>query len=333
MNYTHQYRQDLISGKWIIMANNRHQRPDQFQKSFSFPSSSRDPGHNPFHPIVSELDHNEQVNLVMRDESGEGIVYNVANKFPIVRNDITLRKEEEGPYQAYRGYGTHELFIYKDPHLPVRDFSEKRIQAMFQAFQKRSLQLMHDQPLKHIFIFHNDGYRAGASVVHPHSQLLASTIVPQSICQMLSTTQEYHNRHKRSAFTVMLNHEREDGRRIVAENDDFLALCPYASENPYQIDIFPKEHKPHFPFISEDAHQDLAQIYKHVLQLHYHTLGELDYNMYLFTAPCDGKGHEYFRWFIRLIPQVSIPGGYESGVDMPVCTVLPEQAAEELTAL
>lgn len=325
-----EYRQDLLSGEWVIMSANRTARPNHFKVTRPQATTNISEMVNPFLPIVTEQDTPEEIPMVVRDGRGQGVVYTVINKFPMVHMEYPSKSLAEGPYTGHSAYGSHELFVYRDPELPVRDFSLKKMEHVFEAFQKRSLELMHSDGLNHIFIFHNHGEGGGASITHPHSQLIASPIIPDGIERMLTGAAQYYKSHKRSLFAVMVNYEQEHKKRIIFENDDMIALCPYASRSAFEVEIIPKEHKPHFPFIVPSVRKSLAEAYKHVLQAYFRTLGDIDYNMYLYTAPCDGKPYEYFRWFIRISPKLSRLGGYETGADTDVCTVFPEQAAETL---
>lgn len=325
-----EFRQDLLSGEWIIVSANRTARPNHFKIRHPQPMTNISEVVNPFLPIVNEEDAAEEVALVVRDGRGQGVVYVVGNKFPMVHLAYPSKKLSEGPYTGHSAHGSHELFVYKDSQLPVRDFSLKKMDKVFEAFQKRSLELMHSDTVNHVFIFHNHGEGAGASITHPHSQLIAAPIIPDGIERMLTGAAKYYKSHKRSLFAVMLDYEREHKKRIIFENDDVIALCPYASRSAFEVEIIPKEHKPHFPFIVPSVRKNLAEAYKYVLQAYARALGEVDYNMYIYTAPCDGKSYEYFRWFVRISPKLSRLGGYESGADTDVCTVFPEQAAEIL---
>ncbi len=325
-----EFRQDLLSGEWILVSANRTARPNHFKITHSQPTTNISQLVNPFLPIVNEESDSEEVVMVVRDGRGQGVVYNVLNKYPMVHLDYPRKSLSEGPYRGHSAYGSHEVFIYKDPNLPIRDFSLKKMGYMFEAFQKRSLELMHSDGIEYIFIFHNHGQDAGASIMHPHSQLIASPIIPDGIERMLIGAEKYYKAHKRSLFAVMLDYEREYKKRIIFENDDVIALCPYASRCAFEVEIIPKEHKPHFPFIVQSVRDSLAEAYKYVLQSYFRALGEVDYNMYLYTAPCNGKPYDYFRWFVRLSPKLSRLGGYETGADTDVCTVFPEQAAEVL---
>ncbi len=327
----HEYRQDPISNEWVVVAGKRLDRPNNF-KTITTPETKTDLSAvvDPLQPIVEERAEDEVVNMVLRDADGVGQVYNVMNKFPLVSGEGTFDDTDEGPYQSYSGYGSHELFVYREADQPIRDFSVKKMDMMFEAFQKRSLEVMHDRTIRYVFVFHNHGKQAGATLKHPHSQLVASPIVPDGVERMVAGAEQYYVSNKRSVFSSIIDHERDKSTRVVAENDDFIALAPYASKTAFEVEILPKEHKPQFAFITPEERLQLAEMYKHVLEAQYRVLGEVDYNMYIYTAPCDGKDYRSFRWFVRLSPRVSIWGGYESGADMDVCTVFPEDAASLL---
>jgi len=325
-----EFRQDLLSQEWVMMSANRINRPNHYRVIRPDSTTNISQVINPFLPIVTEKEHDEEVLLVVRDSSKKGVVYVVPNAYPAVVDSISSSPVSEGPYIGHTAHGCHELFIYKDPELPVRDFSIQKIDMMFEAFQKRSLERMHQKSIKYIFIFHNHGQNAGATISHPHSQLIASPIIPDGIERMLLGAKKYFNAHKKSLFAVVVDYERKLQKRVIFENEDMLVVCPYASRVAFEVEIIPKEHLPQFAFIIPSVRKNLAKAYQFVLKSYYRSLGDVDYNMYLFTAPCTGRTYEYFRWFVRLSPRIHYLGGYETGADTDVCTVFPEQAAEIL---
>jgi UDPglucose--hexose-1-phosphate uridylyltransferase len=128
----------------------------------------------------------------------------------------------------------------------------------------------------------------------------------------------------------MLDWEIKEKKRIVFENNNFLALCPFASKTAFEVIITPKKHLSYFENITEEEKKDLAEALRLVLKKINKALGNPDYNFYLHTAPCDGEKHNYYHWHWTILPKTSTWGGFEMGTRMEISTIEPEKAAEYL---
>lgn len=326
---TQEFRQDPFTGEWVLVSTNRNHRPHTLvSANFNFSDVSK--LINPFQNIVNGSSK-EKVLLELKDIDNNPQIFVVNNKYPLLREIDLPLYQTYGPYYFVEGEGHHELVIYKDPETPIRNFSIKNLALMFQAFRDRTLVLMKQKHIRYISIIHNNGYKAGASVAHPHSQIIATPIVPDGIERIIEGARLYYRSNNRDLAQVIIDFEQEDNRRLIAENNEFIALAPYASRMAYEVEIYPKSPQAHFAYINLTELNSLARIYKKILQSYYSNLGDIDYNMAIITAPVDGNLYKGFRWFVRLTPRVSFAGGYEVGTDTDVCIVSPELAAEILS--
>lgn len=325
---TQEFRQDPFTGEWILVSTNRSRRPYTLVSAdFNFSDVSK--LINPFQDIVTGKSK-EKILLELKDMDGDTQVFIVKNKYPLLKDiDLPLYKTI-GPYYYVEGEGDHELVIYRDADTPIRNFSIKNLILMFRAFKSRSLALMKQKHIRYISIIHNHGYKAGASIAHPHSQIIATPIVPDGIERIAEGSRLYYRSNNRDLAQVVIDYEQEAKVRIIDENDDFIAFAPYASRAAYEIEIYPKTAQAHFSYIKLTELNNLARLYKKILQKYYSKLGDIDYNMSIITAPVDGNLYKGFRWFIRITPRMGFAGGYEIGTDTDICIVSPELAAEVL---
>lgn len=325
---TQEFRQDPFTNEWVLVSTDRMNRPHSLVvPTLNFSDASKLV--NPFSDIVKGGAKNE-ILLELKDAENQSQVFVVKNKYPLLREMERPVYRTEGPYYLVEGEGNHELVIYRDPDTPIRNFAIKNISLMFQAFRTRSLALMQQKHIRYVSIIHNHGYKAGASVAHPHSQIIATPIVPDGIERIIEGARLYHRSNNRDLAQVIIDFEQETKNRLIFENDDFIAFAPYASKMAYEIEIYPKYSNPHFAYIKSGELHSLSKIYKRILQAYYAHLGDIDYNMSIITAPVDGNLYPGFRWFIRLSPRVSFAGGYEIGTDTDICVVAPEITAEIL---
>ncbi|KKQ96740.1 MAG: Galactose-1-phosphate uridylyltransferase [Parcubacteria group bacterium GW2011_GWC2_39_11] len=124
--------------------------------------------------------------------------------------------------------------------------------------------------------------------------------------------------------------EIKNRERVVFENKEFMAVCPFASKMAFQVIISPKKHLSMFEEITEEEKLQLAEAFQIILGKIYKGLNDPPYNFYLHSAPCDGKDHSYYHWHWTILPKTSIWAGFEIGARMEISTIEPERAAEYL---
>jgi UDPglucose--hexose-1-phosphate uridylyltransferase len=325
---TQEFRQDIFTSEWVLVSTNRNYRPHTL-----IPNEDRSSNLSglidPFSDIVSGKSK-EKILLELQDDSQESQIFVVKNQYPLLKDITSTVYETEGPYNFVAGEGHHEVVIYREVDIQIRDFSIKKLALMFKAFQIRSLSLMSNKQIRYIAVVHNHGYKAGASILHPHSQIIATPIVPDGIERIIEGVEKYHRSNNRDLAQVIIDYEQTAKTRVVVENDYFIAIAPYASRVAYEVEIYPKYPQAHFAYSNQTELYNLAKIYKLILKSYYEKIGNIDYNMTIITAPVDGNLYKGFRWFIRITPRMNFVGGYEIGTDTDICVVSPEIATEIL---
>jgi UDPglucose--hexose-1-phosphate uridylyltransferase len=325
---TQEFRQDIFTGEWVLVSTNRNHRPHTLITNEA-QASNLSNLINPFADIVSGKSKDE-VLLELKDEQNESQIFIVKNKYPLLKDIKETVYNTEGPYNFVVSEGVHEVVIYKDSEIQIRDFSIKKLALMFKAFQARSLSLMSNKQIRYIAIVHNHGQKSGATIQHPHSQIIATPIVPDGIERIIEGIQKYHRSNNRDLAQVIIDYEQTAKIRVIVENDYFIAIAPYASRVAYEVEIHPKYPQTHFAYSNQTELYNLGKIYKIILKSYYEKIGDIDYNMNIITAPVDGNLYKGFRWFIRLTPRINFVGGYEVGTDTDICVVSPEKTAEIL---
>ena len=140
------------------------------------------------------------------------------------------------------GIGAHEVIIETNDHnATLATLPPKKIEDVLWAFRDRILDLKKDKRFKYILIFKNHGEAAGASLEHAHSQLIALPIVPIYVAEEIEGAKQYYIYKERCVFCDIVQQETEAGIRVVAENDDFLTIAPYAPRFPFETWILPKQ--------------------------------------------------------------------------------------------
>lgn len=334
-------RLDTITKNWVVVASKRSSRPEDF----SIKKKVLEENHHSCafcHLGIQEKPkliylNNEHHNEVVKDGQSGSVdwvdnwdVIVLSNKYPAFSPGNVLNKKEIGPYYVMDGIGFQEVIITRDHYSPVAKLSLGVIKKMVDAYQERYLDLMNEKLVNYISIFQNHGYEAGASIVHPHSQIIAVPVFDPSLIDSIEGAKRYYQKYQECGHCVQLKWDLKNSQRIIFENDKFVALCPFASRTAFEIKIIPKEHQPYFERIKDDDKWQLAQILKVVLGALYDSLNDPSYNYYIHTAPCDGKNYDFYHWHLTILPRTSRLAGFEFSTGIDVCTLEPEKAAEIL---
>ena len=187
--------------------------------------------------------------------------------------------------------------------------------------------------MRYILIFHNSGRDAGASLYHPHSQIISMPILPPDVSRSINGSHNFYKEHKERVYDVLMKWEKEHGNRIIYENDLFLAFCPFVSKTPYEVRIFSRDSHAHFEKMPDEFDKYLEDVLLAVLKKIKKSLGDPPYNLFIHTAPAETdleSVHEFYSWHIEILPKVKITAGFEIGTGVDINMVDPDQAAELL---
>jgi len=330
-------RFDLISKDWVVIATGRAKRPEMFKKERRIikevPKEKC-----PFCQIETQ----ESPTLIFANgkkspyKIGEKIPSNwttivIPNKFPAFLPYSKLKEKIEGGlYQTMNAVGFCELVITKDHKKSLALLPVENVKEVIDSYQERYLTLMKEKFVNYISIFHNEGAEAGASQSHSHSQIITTPLIDIDLEEALLNSKKYYKTEKKCIYCQMNGWEIKTKKRIVFENKEFLAVCPFASKTAFEVIISPKKHLPYFEKITENEKWELAKILKTVLFKLYKGLNNPAYNFYLHTAPCDGKPYPYYHWHWTILPKTATWAGFEIGTRMEISTIEPEKAANYL---
>jgi UDPglucose--hexose-1-phosphate uridylyltransferase len=320
-------RRDPLSRRWVIMASERAQRP----KDYAPHPLEGPPSFDPFaegneDKTPPEVAAYRQPGTLPNQPGWTTRV--VPNKYPALQVEGNLHKEGLGIYDRMEGIGAHEIIIETPDCAPsFSHLPPGRIADILWMYRDRLLDLQKDRRIKHATIFKNVGRDAGATLYHTHSQLIATPVVPVVIEQKLKACEEYQQFRGRCLFEDLLRQEEEDGSRIVADGDHFVAFCPYASRFPFETWIVPRVSVSHFESSPRPLLDEMARILKNVLLRLETGLERPAYNFMLFTAPFGLAPTDAFRWHLEIIPRLTNVAGFEWGTGFYINPVPPEEAA------
>jgi len=323
-------RKDPITGRWVIIATDRAKRPNDFLRQ---PVTSRTqlvcpfcPGNEPKTPpeVLAYRDSGG------RDEPGWR-VRAFPNKFPVLGIHGDLNRQGEGMYDKMNGIGAHEVIVETPDHLAtLGEMPERQIEEMLWAFRDRINDLKRDRRFRYILLFKNHGEAAGASLEHPHSQLIALPVIPKRVKEEVDGSRLFYDLKERCIYCDIIRHETSAGTRLVMETDRFTVLEPYAPRFPFETWILPKAHASHFEDSDAATFQNMAWVLRSTMRKMEKVLERPAYNFIVHTAPVQEVPLLHYHWHVEIIPKLTKVAGFEWGTGFYINPTPPEESAKFL---
>ena len=232
-----------------------------------------------------------------------------------------------GPYQAADGVGFHEVIVTKSHTKDIPEFSLAQVKELLDMYHARYIALKDEEFVNHISIFKNKGPKAGATIAHPHSQLIATPITDPDITGSLEGSLRYFEQNKKCIHCEMLAWDRQNKKRIVYENEEYTVVCPFASRVAFEMRIYPRKHASYFERTTDKQRELLGDALLAAMQKLSRALKDPDYNYFLHTAPADGGNYDHYHWHWEILPKTSTWAGFELGTGIEISTIEPESAA------
>jgi len=324
-------RKDPVTGRWVIIATDRAKRPSDFVREkveirgsgfcpFCYGNESKTP------PEILAYRSNGGA----KDTPGWSLRV-VPNKFPALGIEGTLNRQGEGLYDKMNGIGAHEVIIETPDHnLTLATMPVHGIEDVLWAFRDRILDLKKDRRFKYILIFKNHGDAAGASLEHTHSQLIALPVVPKRVLEEVDGAKEYYTFKERCVFCDIIRQESDSGVRVIGENQDFVALSPFAPRFPFEMWLLPKSHRSAFEESQKSEFEQLSSILKDMLMRLDKVLDHAAYNYVIHTSPFPDVSNDHYHWHFEIMPKLTKVAGFEWGTGFYINPTPPEEAAKFL---
>ena len=324
-------RKDPISRRWVIISTERAARPTDFKHESVAPN---DIDRCPFCE-GRESQTPPELFAYRRPGTGRDTpgwrVRVVSNKFPALRIEGHTDRARVGIYTRMDGVGAHEVIVETTEHhshlglLPVDHVAD-----VIRAYLQRYRDLRNDPRFEYALLFRNHGRTAGASLSHPHSQLIALPVVPNRAAHELDAAVRYFGKQGQCIYCALLAQEREARERVVWQNEHFIALEPYASRFPFETWILPKAHQADFGALRPELEQPMAQALRETLYRLHTCLSNPPYNFIIHTIPYREEAEHAYHWHLEIIPRLTQVAGFEWGSGFYINTVAPENAARYL---
>ncbi|MFL5312087.1 MAG: DUF4931 domain-containing protein, partial [Myxococcales bacterium] len=184
-----------------------------------------------------------------------------------------------------------------------------------------------DVRLRSVLFFKNSGAASGATLSHPHSQIVAHPLVPAELQQELAGARRHYQEKERCIFCDILAQEARERSRVVLETDGFVALCPWAARGPFELLVLPREHRSIFEQSTAAELRGLADALRLSLRKLDLALEKPAYNFYLHTLPLREPPSDWYHWHLEVRPILALAAGFEWGSGLFVNPTPPEEAA------
>jgi len=311
----------------VIIATDRAKRPSDFIRQPVPPPTSR----------ICPFDYgNEQKtppevlayrNSGGRDEPGWRVRV-VPKKFPVLGIEGDLNRQGEGMYDKMNGIGAHEVIIETPDHCAtLGELPERQIEEVLWAYKDRVNDLKKDRRFRYILLFRNHGEAAGATLEHPHSELIALPVIPKQVKEEVDGARQFYDFKERCIFCDILREEKKTGSRLVMETERFTMIEPYAPRFPFETWILPKRHESHFEDSDAATLANLAWMVRATIRKLDKVLEQPAYNFIVHSAPVQEPPLAYYHWHLEIIPKLTKVAGFEWGSGFYINPTPPEESA------
>ncbi len=321
-------RQDITSGDWVIIATGRAKRP-RFLDEQKKPRTASPIENCPFEDL--QKSGNWPPIIAYPNEKNWQVVL-LPNKYPALSGEESRCAESSlcGIYHREDGRGYHDIVVTRDHVKNFADVSPVMARNIFDVFQERHRIMAKDSCNAYISTFCNWGASVGASIGHPHYQLLTLPIIPPHIVRSLAGSKAYFKKNHRCVRCDVIREERKHKKRVIAENEYAIAFTPYASKSPFEVSIFPKKHFPAFGETPKKVVYGAAALLQLVLRRVRKHVNDPDLNFFIHGAPFERSKYPYHHWHIEIVPRISVFGGFEYSTEIDINVVDPDMAAAML---
>jgi UDPglucose--hexose-1-phosphate uridylyltransferase len=322
-----EFRQEISSGDWVILAPGRAARPHFLDEK----KPKREPSPKdtcPFEDLEKSGNHPA---ILSYPEKGAWRIALIPNKYPALEHAAGCAVSfVQGIYHGKTGVGKHELVITRDHNRNFAELDKAEAFEVLKMIQNRYRTAAEDPCGIYAAAFFNWGAMAGASLWHPHYQILILPIIPPHVMHSLRGSEAYFKKHHRCVRCDIIREEKKEKKRVVEENEHAIAITPYASKTPFEVRILPKKHFPHFWKTPPAVTRSVALLLQSVMRRVKQHANDPDLNFFIHEAPFGRTQYEHHHWHIEVVPKISTFAGFELSTGIEINVVDPDFAAAVL---
>lgn len=331
-------RQDTLAGHWVIISESRAARPIGVQA----PPMDKQKGWLCPFCEGNESTTPEEIEAVRSERSRPNApgwsIRVVPNRYEALSAGTEAEGRTRGVLREIGGFGHHEVIVESPEHdAEIADYVDDKMIEVLTTWQSRIRAQYKDKRIAYAQVFRNEGYMAGASLEHPHSQLLSMPFVPPHPRAIVDRSLAYTKDKRGCLACALIEQEIAEKERVLLDEEGFLAISPFASREPGEVMIFPRRHAHRF----EDAgSEEIARLSKVLRKSVWGLKKAFDspaFNLLIISSPTAASGDytekqlkKSFHWHIQLFPRTTRFAGLEWGTGVSLNPMPPETAARQM---
>lgn len=318
-----QLRLNLLTGRWVTIVPERAKRASDFAPRASQVDTDTSGGC----PFCSDTSDREPPLAENLNPDGTWSMRVLPNRYPAFVGDESMAVRNLGPVRVMaEASGVHEVFVFTPNHDGnISQLSDQSIAEFMQMLKSRLIAHENTSNIRYTQAIINHGREAGASLAHPHGQLLGLPFVPGEI---LEEERAFERFKGGCLLCTTIDAEISDKERVVFETEHAVAICPFWSSGPYEILIIPRAHDLHLCDSNDDVLNNVGIAIRDAVRHLNAALGDVAFNLVFHTAPPHHSGQ--YHWHVHLWPKLTTTAGFERGTGVMINIVAPETAADEL---
>ncbi|MDZ7703055.1 MAG: galactose-1-phosphate uridylyltransferase [Trueperaceae bacterium] len=327
-----QFRKDPFGAAWVMISPERGLEPSDFG-SVTRPVRSAASGE---HDCILCPGHEQQTGSELRAlRPSRSATDSPGWRARVIGHPAALLQAkaftEHGttPFVYAPSSGYQELIVEHPDHaMRLETMPRDHLGEVLRLYRDRLEHLASRPHVRHVQITRNVGRAAGAMFSHPHAQVLALPVDNRWVEEERQAAATYFARQRRCLFCEVITTELERRERVVSANATFVALTPYASRQPFETWIVPRQHSSGFGDLSSNNLADLAELLQSVIVAMNTALDHPPYNIVLHTLPSAREAS--YHWHFEILPRLTNQTGFDWGSGFYINPTPPEDAARFL---
>jgi UDPglucose--hexose-1-phosphate uridylyltransferase len=322
-----EFRRDPVSNRQVIIAVERSKRPSDLNGTDYSEVNIEEYNQQCFFCVGNEDLTPPETYRIKGDTQWEARAF--PNKFPILKKSNSPIEKSVDFFQKISGTGSHEVIVEHYAHNKhFFNMTKKEFKNTLIIYKERYNDFSDEENTQYVCLFKNYLKKAGASLAHPHSQIISLPTVPENILIEIGNCDKFYKENGQALHRVIIEKERMSNERLVYETENFAVICPFASMYNYETEIIYKS-KDKFNKITNQLIDELAEVFYLLFQKYSEVLGPFPFNLFLHSHPKGYEGIKY-HWHFHIAPRISNQAGFELATGIYVNTVTPEGAASVL---
>ena len=250
-------------------------------------------------------------------------------------NDPFTPEAAAKPFGATGAQGSCDVILYSPNHtLLPSQLSAGHWRKVIELWTSRTAEMFADPLIQHVYVFENTGVAIGVTMPHPHGQIYSFPFVPPLVQRELDGAKAHFDATGENLFQVLLKGELQDGRRIVAQNEDFVAFVPFAARFPREMQIYPRRQVTTLMELTDEEKNSLASLVK-IVRMKYDGLFGFAMPLMMTVRQRPAKGeHPYYLLHVEFMPiqRSATKLKYLATVETGAGTFLNDTVAENVAA-